>query len=234
MGRPLGPSGGRDPGGGGTGLPEGLAVAGRHAGVGAASGGACAAARRRARGRGAWPAPAAAGAGPRAGRGLGPGRAGGAPGAGRRAGAAGGGVGRLLLIRRDERGGRSGGGGGARGCGSGGRAERPRPAPTPGGGAFLTGPLLGAELLDTEVSGRRPAPRRAAASAPGGSGWGLRGLRRLLGRSGLLGLDGAPQTLGVGLAAVAVGRRVLDRGRVALDPDAQGKGKLGPFLVGEA
>ena len=47
-------------------------------------------------------------------------------------------------------------------------------------------------------------------------------------------LDGPPEPVGVGLAADAVGLRVLDGGRVALDPDAQGKGQLEPFLVGEA
>ena len=63
---------------------------------------------------------------------------------------------------------------------------------------------------------------------------GLDGLGRLLGRGGLLGLDRAAQTFGVGLAADAVGLGVLDGGRVALDPDAQGKGQLEPFLVGQA
>ena len=65
MGRPLGPSGGRDPGGGGTGLPEGLS-GGRAArwrsgaGGAAVSGGAWAAGAWRRRGR---PRRAAAGAG---------------------------------------------------------------------------------------------------------------------------------------------------------------------------
>jgi hypothetical protein len=77
-------------------------------------------------------------------------------------GVAGGGVGRLLLIRRGERAaGRSGATGaeGAEGVGAEGAAAVPEPAAagadTGCAGAFLTGLPLGAELLDTEVSGRR-------------------------------------------------------------------------------
>ncbi len=195
MGRPLGPRGGRDPGGGGTGLPEGLSggrVARERSGAvgaaasadaGAAPAGACAA--------DAWAGDCAAGAAAGADAGAGvDGDAGGADGAdwpgdeagagagvdggacvgddttgadwaagaevaagaeaaAGAAGAAGGGVGRLLLIRRDERAGRSEVPG----------AVVPAPVPAAGAetgraGAFLTGALLAAALLETEVSGR--------------------------------------------------------------------------------
>ncbi len=184
MGRPLGPSGGRDPGGGGTGLPEGLsggrAARWRSGAEGAAvSGGACAA--------GDWAdggavvAAAAAGACAAGGRAAGAdegeaaGAGGdaavagaGATGAAGAAAAAGAcaGVGRLLLISRDER---------AAGSEAGGASARDPPAApadaaagadTGRAGAFLTGALLAAELLDTEVSGlfagASPSPLSAA------------------------------------------------------------------------
>ncbi len=173
MGRPLGPRGGRDPGGGGTGLPEGLsggrAARWRSGAVGAAaSGGAWAAG---AGAEGAWAAGAtgvagAAGAAGAAGdwAGCGAGDC-----AGETAGAAGGaagGVGRLLLIRRGDRAAGRSGATGAEGAvgavgpaGAGGAAAVPEPAAagadTGRAGALLTGPALGAALLDTEVSGRR-------------------------------------------------------------------------------
>jgi hypothetical protein len=46
-------------------------------------------------------------------------------------------------------------------------------------------------------------------------------------------LDGAAEAIGVGLAADAVGLRILNGGRVTLDPDPEGKGQLQPLLVGE-
>ncbi len=157
MGRPLGPSGGRDPGGGGTGLPEGLS-GGRAARwrSGAVSGGVAAAAGAEAGAVGAAAAGAAedwGGCGTEAGACVGAAAAA-AAGA---VGAAGGGVGRLLLIRRDERAAGTSEAAGAAGT----TAASAVPdlaaagADTGRAGAFLTGPLLGAELLDTEVSGRR-------------------------------------------------------------------------------
>jgi hypothetical protein len=47
-------------------------------------------------------------------------------------------------------------------------------------------------------------------------------------------LDGPAQAVGIGLAADAVGLGVLDRGGVALDPDAQRQRELEALLVGEA
>ena len=192
MGRPLGPSGGRDPGGGGTGLPDGLS-GGRAAGrarSGTVSDGADAAAGDWAAGAGAagegavagGAAVAGAAGGGAAAAGAGAGRAAGGACAGRAAtgacagaeGAAGGGVGRLLLIRRDERAGASvpapdpadvGAAAGA--AGAAGAAEAAG-ADSGRAGAFLTGALLAAELLDTEVSGRRvstPAPPSSVPSA---------------------------------------------------------------------
>jgi hypothetical protein len=150
MGRPLGPSGGRDPGGGGTGRPEGLS-GGRAAcwRSGAVSGGVAAAA-------GAVGAAAAGAAGDWGGFGAAAGAAG-------AAGTAVDGVGRLLLIRRDERAAgtsvAAGAVGAADAAGATGASAVPdlaaAGADTGRAGAFLTGPLLGAELLDTEVSGRR-------------------------------------------------------------------------------
>ena len=202
MGRPLGPRGGRVPGGGGTGLPEGLS-GGRGAwlrpGPGPerlalAAAGDCAARRsfgrwcgRRSRGRcrcggalpelppGRRPRPEPAGAaavGAWAGREA----AGAVDGAGAdwaagedvAGGAAGGGVGRLLLIRRGERAGGSVAAG----------ASAPDPpaagADTGRAGAFLTGALLAAVLLETVVSGRRAgASPSAAPSSPslGAADW---------------------------------------------------------------
>jgi len=213
IGRPLGPSGGREPGGGGTGLPEGPSggrVGRCCAGGAAVSAGAGAAA---AAGAGDWAAGAAgvegdagadegdaAVAGACAGaegadgadgrdwvcgtEGAGPAAAAGADGAdgadvgdwapgGRAAGAAAAaGAGRLLLIRRGER---------AGGASPAAPAPAPAPAPEPAAaaagadsvraGAFLTGALLAAGLLDTEVSGRRagaspPSPDPGPDSAP--------------------------------------------------------------------
>jgi hypothetical protein len=176
MGRPLGPSGGRDPGGGGTGRPEGLSggraarwrstVSGGAcaAGAGAAEAGAvgAAAAGASVAGAGAWGG-AEAGAGAAA-----AGAAGAAGGAG-----AGGGVGRLLLMRRDER--AAGASDAAGAAGAAGAPAVPDPAAagaeTGRAAAFLTGPLLGAELLDTDVSGRRAgAPPVPPSSVPGVGG----------------------------------------------------------------
>ncbi len=43
----------------------------------------------------------------------------------------------------------------------------------------------------------------------------------------------ATKSLGIGLAADAVGLRVLDRGRMALDPDAEGDAEIQRLFVGE-
>ncbi len=165
MGRPLGPSGGREPGGGGTGLPEGLSGGrdrGRSGADGAAVSGAWAA--------GAWAAgeevagACAAGAGPAGAEAAG---AEGAWAAGAWGGAAGGAVGRLLM-RRDGRGATS---------------SPPVDGPLAGAsvsgaatvraGAFFRGAVLGAGRArgagDRLPGGRRGADRRA----------GLGGRRRL-------------------------------------------------------
>ena len=253
MGRPLGPSGGRDPGGGGTGLPEGLrggrgarersgaaGAPGAAVSAGAwAAAGASAAVVDWAAGAGAADGPSDGGADGGAADGAGAGAAAAGAGAGRVVGgadwagraaagaeagaaAAGAGAGRLLLIRRGERAPRS----------LGGRCRH----------------RTGRRLLDRSAARGRAARYRrerslrrrlagtALVPAPGGSSGlgGLGGLARLLGGSGLVGLDRAAQALGVGLAADAVGLGVLNGGRVALDPDPEGKGQLQPLLVGEA
>ena len=84
-----------------------------------------------------------------------------------------------------------------------------------------------------ERSPRRNPGTTLVRRIPGGGGR-IGGLGRLLRRGGLFGLDRAAQTLGIGLTADAVGLRVLDGGRVALDPDPEGKGQLQPLLIGEA
>ena len=146
------------------------------------------------------------------------------------AGAAGVGTGRLLLTRRDGRAGASGAGPEAGGAAA---------AATLRAGAFLTGAAVGAAELDADAT-RFPVgaivvvAADAAADVGGRRLHGFLGLGRLRRGGGLLGLDGAAEPFGVGLAADAVGLRVLDGGRVALDPDAQGKGQLEPFLVGES
>ena len=154
MGRPLGPIGGRGPGGGGTGLPEGLSGGrARCWSGGAAVSGACAA--------GAWAA--GAWAGEDAGRSPVEG-----PGA---AGAAGGrSVGRLL-IKRDERAGASAGpplaDAAAGSCSSGAAA-------TWRAGAFLTGavvaPALDAATARFAGAGASAVALVAAAVAAAGAG----------------------------------------------------------------
>ncbi len=49
-----------------------------------------------------------------------------------------------------------------------------------------------------------------------------------------LGLDGAAQTLLIGLTADAIGLLLLDARGVALDPDAQLQAEVERFFVGEA
>ena len=180
MGRPLGPSGGRDPGGGGTGLPEGLrggrgarersgaaGAPGAAVSAGAwAAAGASAAVVDWAAGAGAADGPSDGGADGGAADGAGAGAAAAGAGAGRVVGgadwagraaagaeagaaAAGAGAGRLLLIRRGERAGASAAG-----------------ADTGRAGAFLTGALLAAALLDTDVSGRFAGASPAPLSSP--------------------------------------------------------------------
>ena len=186
MGRPLGPSGGRDPGGGGTGLPEGLrggrgarersgAAGAPGAAVSArawAAAGASAAVVDWAAGAGAADGPSDGGADGGATDGAGAGTAAAGAGAGRVAGgadwagraavgaeagaaAAGAGAGRLLLIRRGERAGASDAAGASAAGADTGRA-----------GAFLTGALLAAALLDTDVSGRFAGASPAPLSSP--------------------------------------------------------------------
>ncbi len=62
------------------------------------------------------------------------------------------------------------------------------------------------------------------------SGPGARSSSRLL-LGGLLGRDGATKSLAVGLPADAVGLGILDRGRVALHPDAQRQAEVEGLLV---
>jgi hypothetical protein len=85
-------------------------------------------------------------------------------------------------------------------------------------GRFLGGGHLGERLLDD-------------------SGGRLGRGRRLLGRLGrllrLLGLDVALEALALGLAAHAIGLRVLDARRVALDPDTERAAEIERLLVGE-
>jgi hypothetical protein len=77
-------------------------------------------------------------------------------------------VGRLLLIRRDERAGASVPAPDPADVGAAAGAAEAAGADSGRAGAFLTGALLAAELLDTEVSGRRvstPAPPSSAPAA---------------------------------------------------------------------
>jgi hypothetical protein len=194
MGRPLKPRGGRDPGGGGTGLPEALrggraarlppgavgaagaadAAAEGEASAGAAPWAAADAGAEAAAAAGAGVAGAAAGAGAgaeggRAAAGVGADCAAGADGA---AGDAGGatGAGRLLLIRRGDRTGGSDAAGASTPP-----AAAPAPVPAAGAdtgraGAFLTGAPLAAELLETDVNGLRAGASPPLASpSPEGS-----------------------------------------------------------------
>ena len=130
--------------------------------VGAADGGAADGAADAAVGVGAGAAAAAgAGAGRVVGGAWGGREAAGAAGAdwaGLAAAGAGVGVGRLLLIRRDERAGASDAAAGASDAAAG--------ADTGRAGAFLTGALLAAELLDTDVSGRLAGASPPALSSP--------------------------------------------------------------------
>jgi hypothetical protein len=158
MGRPLGPSGGRDPGGGGTGLPEGLSGgrgARERSGAAGAPGAAVSAGACAAAGASAAVVDGAAGAGAADGPSDGGADGGAADGAGAGAAAAGAGAGRLLLIRRGERAGASDAAGASAAGADTGRA-----------GAFLTGALLAAALLDTDVSGRFAGASPAPLSSP--------------------------------------------------------------------
>jgi hypothetical protein len=58
--------------------------------------------------------------------------------------------------------------------------------------------------------------------------------RGLLGGCGLFGLDRPAETLTVGLAAGAVGLRVLDGGRVALHTHPEGQAEVERLLVRQA
>jgi hypothetical protein len=117
-----------------------------------------------------------------------------------------------------------------------------------GGGRRRSRHLAGGRILDRGAACGRTArcghllgrSRRACGCAgTGASGEGRRlggrgRLGRLLGRGRLLRLYRSTQTIGVGLATDAVRLGVLNGGRVALDPDTQGKSQLEPFLVGQA
>ena len=59
-------------------------------------------------------------------------------------------------------------------------------------------------------------------------------LRSLGGLGGLFRLDGATQSVGIGLASDSVGLCVLNRRRVALDPDTKAHGKINRLLVRQA
>ena len=251
MARPDGPRGGTTPrppmpGGGGIGLPvdvrggpPGAAAGGRRrCGARPArrrvprGGGCVGTGGRRLGGRGvAAGASASVRTRPGGGRGsAGGGATGRAAGAGAAAGrrrapprrAGGGGVGRsvpLEVTRRAGafwRGGRGLGGGRGRLGGRGG-ASAPRGGGGVGGGAA------------------------SAAGASGGGGrrrlrpWRPRGLLGgLLGLGRLLRLDVADEALALGLAADAVGLRVLDARGVRLDADAQDEGEVERLLVRHA
>ena len=99
-----------------------------------------------------------------------------------------------------------------------------------GRGSDDAGVEVGASVeVDPAASG--PVAAAIVVGGPSGSGGGSPS-RLLLG--GLLGLDGATKSLAVGLAPDAVGLGVLDRGRVALDPDAQRHAEVEGLLVRQA
>ncbi len=214
MGRPLGPSGGRDPGGGGTGRPDGLSGGRTGRCCSGAAGGAAVSAAFAAgaccRGRSVlrsvrWALRGARRCARRA--------------AGDQARPGG---------RRDSR-----GAGGRRrdlahGCSSLLRCARARD----GTGARARDGTRARARHGTGARRRDCLPGHRACRRGGRSRLGLR--RLLAGRRRLVGLDGATQSFGIRLAADAVGLRVLNGGRVALDPDPQGQGQLETLLVGKA
>ena len=231
MGRPLGPSGGRWPGGGGTGLPEGLSggrARGRSGAGGAAVSEAWAAGLWAA---GAWVVGAWVAGAWVAGAWAAADWAAGACAAGACGGAAGGAVGRLL-IRRDGRGATSSPpvAGPLLGADAGGAA-------TARAGAFFSGAVLGAVAPDevaTAFLAGGELLTGVAVSAAGAAVAATAFLVVFLAAAGSSGWTGRRSPSASALRRTAIGLRVLDRRRVALHPDAQGQGQFQALFIGEA
>ena len=136
-----------------------------------------------------------------------------------------------------------------------GRRRQGPPVPVPGGGGRRCGTrLLGGRTAgDQAGAGALDRGRRhgsgtlvgGGAVGAGGRGGRLGDGRGLLGRGllgggllgrgfRLLGLDGTTEALAVGLPTGAVGLRVLDGRRVALDAHPEGQAEVKRLLVGQA